>query len=210
MKIKNNTTNNPAQYSEFIDDLGTLSFINYTSLVNLNRIKPTGTLGNFIAYTDIKNVAAKIRPQQGTQIRDLVEEIARNGDQGGALTEEIATLIFGEHFDMISGKFKGNNGLDELGKSLTDSKIMSFEAKQFSNPPSVGQGWGYYLNPENTATGLPTQMSNDWHRYCNRELARTGQTQAANLLNNPSAIEKYGVVVERNRKEVWIFKLDIF
>lgn len=75
----------------------------------------------------------------------------------------------------------------------------------------VGQGWGFYLNSENPATGLPTQMSNAWHGvYCESNLRRVGKIQAADLLLNPNTIEKYGVVVERNRKEVWIFKLNNF
>ncbi|WP_273216390.1 hypothetical protein [Runella zeae] len=53
-------------------------------------------------------------------------------------------------------------------------------------------------------------MSNAWHEYCRRELSKIGKSQAADLLATPSSIEKYGVMVERHRKEVWIFKLDNF
>lgn len=74
----------------------------------------------------------------------------------------------------------------------------------------VGQGWGFYLNSENPATGLPTQMSNAWHSYCAVNLRQVGKIQAADLLLSPTSIEKYGVLVEKNRKEVWIFKLNNF
>ena len=172
---------------------------------------------NYLSRDQFFTNAAKDSPNWDPELERIVDDIKATGDYGGTRTEAISDRYFKDHYQMTpyDAKVGSNNGLDGLyikGTLQNPTEIVITESKQWA-----GTG-GVKLSAENTVTGLPSQMSNDWIRDVADRLARTNDPAKMAIakmlenqikLGNASIIQKFVIAVDKtnNTTPIYILKL---
>lgn len=157
--------------------------------------------------------AYKVTAKEGSILKSKIDQIVKNGDPSGNITEEIIDLIFKDQgYKLGDGKYfgGGNNGLDRVyykGNIDNPSEMIIFEAKQMQPNGTVK------LNDGDATTLLPVQMSDPWIRYIavNKLSGETillrQQTGNAIITFGESNIHKYIVAVDKSNGQINFLKL---
>ncbi|MFZ6011683.1 MAG: hypothetical protein ACOYXT_15175, partial [Bacteroidota bacterium] len=211
---------------------------NIANLLDLPRLKsltaqtPTGkylTNLNKSLFNESGYIISK--PPSGT-ITEIIDDIVRNGDGAGEKTESIIDLLMtSKGYQRLDGKYGSNNGFDHVfikqGENINNpSEILVMESKQFkhdvisefdeiANQPLYDATSGTKLNGPNQASGLPTQMSDDWiFVHVQGKLIDTNVQEkvdlAVSLLTNRSKVIKYVTAVDKSTGEINFLKLSTF
>jgi hypothetical protein len=127
-----------------------------TQIKQLDGIKPSDNTLTSLSKKLIDENAIKIVPSEG-QIKNIVDDIIKNGDIDGNKTEGLSDLLYVRNgFNKVDNiKLNGDQGFDGVyikGTIDNPTEIIINEAKQMNNG-------AVKLNPANFETGLPAQMS---------------------------------------------------
>ena len=114
------------------------------------RIKGKDILGN--KTVEGKGYAIGL---EGKNLK-LAQEVIKNGDKSGELTEQITNNVLKEYgYKLLDGKYGSNNGFDHIFVNVTDGKLqlVIMDSKQLtsSGATKVSEGAGKFL-----------QLSEDW------------------------------------------------
>ena len=172
---------------------------------------------NYLSRDQFFTNAAKDSPNWDPELERIVDDIKATRDYDGTKTEAISDRYFKDHYQMtqLDAKVGSNNGLDGLyikGTVQNPTEIVITESKQWA-----GTG-GVKLSAENTATGLPAQISEQWLRDVAIRLKKTNDpakmaiaSMLENQLNlgNTSIIQKFVIAVDKtnNTTPIYILKL---
>ncbi|MGP1992020.1 fibronectin type III domain-containing protein [Zobellia laminariae] len=182
---------------------------------DLEAVTPQKTSQTNLGKKLFTDKALKIAPENDI-LKNKVQLIKTNGDQGGALTEEISDILYQQDgFIKQEVKLGSNQGIDGLyikGDIENPTAIHIDEAKYSINFDNNG----VKLNSGNKATDLPVQMSDDWIENVasrmikkgidtnNEDLTKLGQT----ILDNPDKIMKSVTSVNVKTGEINVIKID--
>ena len=114
------------------------------------RIKGKDILGN--KTVEGKGYAIEL---EGENLK-LAQEVIKNGDKSGELTEQITNNVLKEYgYKLLDGKYGSNNGFDHIFVNVTDGRLqlVIMDSKQLTSTGAtrVSEGAGKLL-----------QLSEDW------------------------------------------------
>lgn len=178
----------------------------YAALKATAYIKPASATLTNLSRTLIDKYGIRVLPSE-TTLKNMVEDI-RLGDPTGEKTEQLAhKLLEKDGYVKYDAKFGSNNGFDGVyikGDPANPTDIIINEAKQMNTAGSIK------LNAANNATGLKSQMSDDWieQTITSMENNTSVSTLGNTLRQNYSKITKTVTAVDKSSGEIVVLKLD--
>lgn len=174
---------------------------------------PTQSTKTYIGKGNIAENANRIKVIEGTPLKNQIDNIVANGDPTGSLTESLSHDFYKDVYGVTPRSdlhltAPPNTGFDNV-IFLEDGGVIINEAKQMSSAGTVS------LNASNQATGLPSQMSDDWIEDVIGRMVEEGgdlETQANTILTayNSGNLKKVVTAVDKNTGEIVIVKLANF
>jgi hypothetical protein len=219
-----NTWNRIINISKVGDDI-----LDIPSLRNLLENTPSGTYLTNISKEIFNTRGLRISKPQTGRIKEILEDIMVNGDRAGTKTEEIVDILMdAKGFQKVSVRYNEVNGLDGFyfpkGQTIDNAtEFFITESKQFKQgvldefdeiaQTNYDKTSGLRLNGPNEATGLPTQMSNDWIRHVINNVKLSNPTLGGKLeiqwLTNRTKFSKFVNAVDKANGDIFFLKLDI-
>ncbi|MFT5166769.1 MAG: hypothetical protein ACI8P3_002001 [Saprospiraceae bacterium] len=197
-----------------------LDLVTEAQINNASPVLPAAPNMRTISKGKIQDNGIIIEAREGPRIKAEIEEVMKNGDSDGLITESVTQKVFQDaglkDVNLLANNSKVNDnansrGLDNVfykGTMNSPTKLVVVESK-----PLTAEG-KIRLNGANNETGLPSQGSKEWIEKQADLLIATGipdkMAVGHMIRNNPTMIEIYVTAVNKTTGEFIIVKLELY